>query len=62
MMARAKDAHPPLWDARGADLLQDLLKLVVAYLCKELPLRQEHIPAVVFYEVQRLIYRLQHMC
>lgn len=53
--------YPPLGNARGADLLQDVLELVISHFCEELPLWQHHVPAVVLYQVQRLIYCLQNM-
>ena len=56
-----RQPHLPLRDAGGADLLQDLLELGIAHFCQKLPLWQHHIPAVVLYEVKRLIYGLQHM-
>ena len=56
-----RQPHLPLRDAGGADLLQDLLELGIAHLCQKLPLWQHHIPAVVLYEVKRLVYGLQHM-
>ena len=56
-----RQPHLPLRDAGGADLLQDLLELGIAHLCQKLPLWQHHIPAVILYEVKRLVYGLQHM-
>jgi hypothetical protein len=35
--------------------------LVISHFCEELSLWQYHIPAVVLYQVQRLIYCLQNM-